>query len=381
MKKASSLRILGTRDAVAWLAVLQRAQQHDFHHLPQYHAVAEEQGEGEAQLFVFEEGEHIVALPLLLRAINPEDQAGWFDATSVYGYGGPIASQADVPGDVVARFQAALSDELDRRRVVSVFSRLHPLIEQQGLLAGLGECPDNGGTISIDLTLPEEAQRAKYNKSCRRALRQLREAGFVGFHDEEKRYLSEFTEVYLETMRRAGAQSSYYFDEAYFNALTHALGSASHLFVALKDGRVAAATLCTVSSGIVQDHLGGTRDAFLEFSPDRLVVDTERAWATTIGARVFHLGGGVGAQQDSVFRYKAGFSDCRHTFRTWRWIIRPDVYGELCTRAAQRNAENGVRAISDRYFPAYRCPTIDAAAEETSPFAEQLVGKEGCLHA
>ena len=66
------------------------------------------------------------------------------------------------------RFQGTLRDELSRARVVSVFSRLHPLIPQQGMLAGLGECVENGQTISIDLTLPDEEQRAHYNKSCRR---------------------------------------------------------------------------------------------------------------------------------------------------------------------------------------------------------------------
>ena len=265
-------------------------------------------------------------------------------------------------------FQIALADELARRRVVAVFSRLHPLIAQDEMLAGLGECPANGHTISIDLTVPDEAQRARYNKSCRVSVRKLRELGFTGFHDREKRYLPEFVSVYLETMRRAGAQSSYFFDETYFNLLTRELDDVSHLFVALKDGEVAAATICTICDGIVQDHLGGTRDAFLKFSPDRLVVDTERLWATEMGARVFHLGGGVGAQQDSVFRYKAGFSDRRHTFRTWRWIIRPEVCEELSASAARRNAANGLRAVSSGFFPAYRCPTTSAADEE----------KEGC---
>jgi len=333
--------------------------------------VAEQRGEGVARLFVYSENGHTIALPLLLRPIYANEPKGWQDATSVYGYVGPVASHDWLPKSFVQSFQAALRDELLRARVVSVFSRLHPLIRQQEMLSGLGECVENGQTISIDVTLPDEVQRADYNKSCRTTLRKLREAGFVCVYDREKRYLQEFVEVYQETMRRTGAQRSYFFDHAYFKMLTRELGQASHLFVALKDGEVAAATICTNCNGIVQDHLGGTRDAFLKFSPDRLVVETERVWAKENGVRVFHLGGGVGAQQDSVFHYKAGFSNRRHTFFTWRWILQPDVFEELCAKKTRWDAMNGLRPISAGYFPAYRCPTMPArepqsVAEETA---------------
>ncbi|HEV7868776.1 MAG TPA: GNAT family N-acetyltransferase [Chthoniobacteraceae bacterium] len=376
---AGTMRILGTSDLAEWRAVLEQSWQHDFHQLPQYHRVAEQRGEGVAQLFVYAQSEHTIALPLLLRPVDLREPDGWQDATSVYGYGGPVASHEKVPVEVARNFQSALAEELERRRVISVFSRLHPLIANDGLLAGLGECPMNGQTISIDLTLPDEAQTARFSRSCRRSLRRLRELGFVGLHDQEKRYLAEFVSVYLETMRRAGAQSSYFFDEAYFGLLTRELGEVSQLFVVLKNGEVTAGTLCTICDGIVQDHLGGTRDAFLKFSPDRLVVDTERLWAKESGARIFHLGGGVGAQQDSVFHYKAGFSDRQHSFRTWRWIIRPELYEELSAKSARRNAANGLSAVSAEFFPAYRCPTSPALAELSARTVVQSAEKEGCL--
>ncbi|HEV3409604.1 MAG TPA: hypothetical protein VG095_04885, partial [Chthoniobacterales bacterium] len=154
MKPAAFLSILGTACTSAWMAVLKRARQYDFHQLPQYHRVAEECGEGTAQLFVYEEGPHLVALPLLLRPVDPTEPTGWQDATSVYGYGGPIASHEVLPDGVVRRFQAALKEALQQRRVVAVFSRLHPLLEQKKLVAPLGSCPADGETISIDLTAP-----------------------------------------------------------------------------------------------------------------------------------------------------------------------------------------------------------------------------------
>jgi Acetyltransferase (GNAT) domain len=359
------VRILRTGDSDEWMAILKEAWQYDFHHLPQYHRVAERHGEGIAHLFVYREGVHMIALPLLLRPVDPAEPGGWQDATSVYGYGGPVASDDAVPEAVARNFRTALAETLAERRVVTVFSRLHPLIAQPKILAGLGECLANGTTISIDLTLSDEEQRAQYSKSCRTSIRKLHELGFIGWHDREMEHLDEFREVYDETMRRVGAPSSYCFDKGYFDLFTRELRNVSHLFVALKDGEIAAATLCTICDGIVQDHLGGTRDAFLKFSPDRLVVDTERIWAKEMGARVFHLGGGVGSQQDSVFHYKAGFSSTRHTFATLRWVLRYDIYEELVAKKERWNQANAVRLSCAGFFPAYRCPTIPTGESET----------------
>ncbi len=352
------MRVWLTNEKSEWMNVLKRTAQHDFHHLPEYHRVAERRFEGIAHLFTYQEDEYLIAFPLMLRAVDPADADGWNDATSVYGYGGPIASHETVPASVVRNFQSALTAALIERRIVTAFSRLHPLFSQRSLLAGLGECRSKGETVSIDLTLPEDEQWAQYAKRCKRSIRKLQESGFIGFHDKDKRYLGEFVDVYHATMRRSGAHPSYYFDRSYFAQLAEELGSRLQLFVVLAGNKVAAASLATLCEDIAQDHLGGTSDEFLDYSPDRLVVDTECAWARAMGARVLHLGGGVGSQNDSVFEYKAGFSPRRHMFSTWCHVLFPEVYDELCDDKAHFNAANGLIAASSEYFPAYRASTI-----------------------
>ncbi len=131
------------------------------------------------------------------------------------------------------------------------------------------------------------------------------------------------------------------------------------MFVAVVDGKIAAAGLFTICDGVVQYHLGGTRDEFLKLSPMALIFDTARLWAIEAGARVLHLGGGVGgAKEDSLFHYKAGFSDRRHDFATWRWVVAPEIYRELCERQTRRNELQGLEPTSADYFPAYRCPAV-----------------------
>jgi hypothetical protein len=371
-RSSGAVQTLRTSNAAEWNDVLSKMRQHDFHHLPQYHRVAEQHGEGIARLFAYSENGYTIALPLLLRLVDTNKPEGWTDATSVYGYAGPVASHEWLPESFLQTFQGTLRDELSRARVVSVFSRLHPLIPQQEMLAGLGECVENGQTISIDLSLPEEEQRAHYKKDCRRRLRKLREAGFVCVHDREKRYLPEFVEVYHETMRRVKAEQSYFFDPTYFSDLAKSLGRVLKLFVVkMPDGEVISGGLFTLCNGIVQYHLGGTRNTALKLSPTVLIFDTVRRWSHKNGAHTFHLGGGVGGKTDSLFQFKAQFSRRRHEFVTWRWIVAPETYRELSRQKQLSDSERGLRAISPSFFPAYRCPsepdTVPAALRAPAP--------------
>jgi hypothetical protein len=49
---ASTVEVLTTADRHPWMAALSRVAQYDFYHLPQWHELAERNGEGRAQLFV-----------------------------------------------------------------------------------------------------------------------------------------------------------------------------------------------------------------------------------------------------------------------------------------------------------------------------------------
>ena len=71
-----------------------------------------------------------------------------------------------------------------------------------------------------------------------------------------------------------------------------------------------------------------------------------RLWGRDRGNRVFHIGGGLGGSDDSLFRYKAAFGSLRQDFHTWRVITDPIAYEKL---AGPVTAE----ALAGR-FPPYR---------------------------
>lgn len=327
-----------------WDRLVARAAFRDVYDLASYHALAEAAGEGEARLLACVADDAFVALPLLVRPIPGAEAAGLHDAGSVYGYAGPLASADPPPPALAERFQHALREVARERGIVAVFSRLHPLRPSSAaLLHGLGEVREHGSTVSIDLRAPEEAQAAAYCSNHRRDLAKARKGGLESFLDEDFRNLDAFVAAYHENMRRVGAGAYYMFPSAYFAGLRERLGGRLHLVACRRGGEFAGGALLTEVDGTVQYHLGAVRDEHLAAAPLKHILDAARRIFAARGAAMLHLGGGRGGAEDSLFRFKAGFSPRRHPFATWRWIARPEAYARL---AAGRDAGD--------FFPAYR---------------------------
>ena len=343
-----------------WLDVLERANQSSFYHLPLYHELHEERGEGKAQLFVYIDGSYLIAIPLLLRPIEggtaPEQNGNrWYDATSVYGHAGPISSHSVLPASVICNFSAQLKATLEGLRIVSVFSRLDPHKSQLELLGGLGRCKHEGYTVSIDLRLSPDAQRAQYRDNHRRNIDKLRRLGVRSFRDHDRVYLNQFIAIYYETMYRVNANRYYFFDTTYFERLL--TSSYVHLFVCFHDGKVICGGLFTLYDGVIEYHLGATADEAQGLAPLKLLIDDVRSWAHQQGAHTFHLGGGVGARDDSLYHFKAGFTHRRHSFHTWRWTVLPDVYARMCRPEPYVRGGDEQPDLDPGYFPAYRDPS------------------------
>jgi Acetyltransferase (GNAT) domain len=334
---------LGAEDA-RWDSLLEQTAAHDIYCLPAWHALAAANGEGEPRLFVYREGPSFIALPLLVRPIEGREDLS--DATSVYGYVGPLVSASPAPPALIAHFQQMLAATAREQRLVTVFARLHPLLDQVPLLEGLGELHAHGSTVSIDLTLPLESQLAAYRSNHRRDLTKLEKIGFACCLDDEFYYLEKFIDIYYENMRRIGASSYYFFKRSYFWRLRERLGRHLLLFVCRRGAEFAGGALFTFMGGIAQYHLGAISTAHLRFAPLKQLLDAARAHLAGRGAAVLHLGGGLGGARDSLFHFKAGFSDRRHSFLTWRWVVDPEAYKQL-------SAAQGREPVAG-FFPAYR---------------------------
>jgi hypothetical protein len=359
----SSYRLIGVDERALWDEALARCGEYDSYHLPGYHAVAGRQGEGEPLLFLFEHKRGCAALPLLIRSVGQVaglDRCRHRDAVSAYGYPG-LLSSVDAANRSAGSFRRQFADTfrraMERLGLVSIFVRQNPMIDSSWLFSSLGEVTALGPAVAIDLTRPEGEQLGAMRHGHRSDVRRARNSGLTVYEDPDFDEIEVFRGLYEETMDRVGAASSYYFPAAYHEELRRQMGEKVKLVFCRRDGRVISGAMFLLSMNVIQYHLGGTATADLgERGASKLILDEMRIWGAQNGFQWLHLGGGLGAREDSLFRFKAGFSKTRLCFSTVKMVIRSGAYRQLLGLREQWDRKNGIAASGDGFFPEYRRP-------------------------
>mgnify|MGYP005624058877 CR=1 FL=1 len=309
-------------------------------------------------------------MPLVLRPLPLEGAWGddILDATSPYGYPAPLFTiPGEQSGDAADNFARcaleALASKMRDLKVICAFVRLHPLLDsRQNILANYGEIVHNGRTVYIDLAGDESELWRQTRGAYRRDMAKLKERGVSAFLDAHCSRLNEFVDIYHKTMQQVGAEQRYFFSKEYFAKLKDALGQKLVLGYARRateesetkfapDEKIAAAGLFTECCSIVQYHLSGSDPDSPDKDATKLILHLVRSWAKERGNRLFHLGGGLGAKQDSLFFFKSGFSKLTADFYTWRVIFEREIY-DAVTKQAQKTASPAPSAAN--FFPAYR---------------------------
>ncbi len=345
------------RNGKEWDSYVKQSFFHDIFHSWKYHSLNEE---GEPLLFVHEEDDLFIALPVIKRKI---ENSAFFDMTSVYGYSGPISSidLTDLPEQTIHRFKIAFLEFMKNENAVCIFSRLHPFIEQYHILENIGGIRENGSTLYIDLTAPVEYQRSKYDKRLFRQIRKLRENGYIIKEANDINDVKAFIEMYHKNMDRLKAASHYYFDEQYFTNILDLDGYDNKLILIYNGTELICGAVVLLSDSIIRNHLSATSPDYLKDSPSKLLTDEISVIGRTMGKKIFHLGGGVGGKEDSLFMFKRYFSDLQVKDRIWCYINDPIAYNNIITKA-------GIEFdASTTYFPLYRQPKI-----KTPPYVPNI---------
>lgn len=334
-----------------WRDILQSTK-HDFYHLPEYSMATVPASEGRVGAAVVSSDECSLFLPLILKEIETND-GRLVDAQSPYGYPAPLLI-GDSKGDVHTLL-GYLVDQLRHIGVVSLFVRLSPLMGlQPSDLGGLGTVVQHGETLSIDLTLSVEDMWSHTRRDHRTQINKSLRLGHVAWMDEEWSHFDGFIDMYHDNMRRVNATSSYMFPREHFYRLKELLPSNLHLCVVEIDGELASSALFSEVNGVVEAYLSASDDRFQKLAPKKLLIHFVRQWAKERGNTIYHLGGGVGAQKDSLHKFKAGFATHHHEFFTWRVIVNDEAYQGL---VANWTDESGrVPGGIEGFFPPYRLP-------------------------
>lgn len=325
---------------------------HDFYHLPEYIKFSAKYEGGEPCAFYASDEKHMFLAPLLIKSIV---DSKYRDVVTPYGYPGPVLTSItekeeglDVFVDRALKGFKTLAKE---KHLVAAFFRLHPLFELPTNVIGKhGQLIHHGPTVSINLLQTNEKTWTETRKGHRSEINQLRKRWLYTAIMDEWQYYDDFINLYIETMKRISAKSSYYFSKDYFYDLRTALQHRLHLCVVISPNHeLAAAGIFIAEAGIIQYHLSGSSEKHISKAPTKLMIDHVRTWARNRGYQIFHLGGGVSAQEDSLYRFKAGFSRQRHSFYTFRMILDASAYTELNDKWLPLEDN-----LDMTYFPLYR---------------------------
>ena len=289
-----------------------------------------------------------VALPLLVRPL-PGDAEG-FDATSCYGYGGPVAT-----GVVdLDEFGAALDAWSRANGIVATFLRFQPALRNHRWCPATAELIELGATVAWELE-PGRDLMAAMHSHHRRAVRKAERSGVTTRVVVAPESLDGFRAMYDHTMRRQQAADFYFFGDDYWDALLQDAGGE----LVLVEGLLAdpedesgaapepvAALLCIARDGWLHYHLGASADAARNVGASNACFLAAARWAQSRELRGFHLGGGVGGGTDSplfTFKHRYDPSSEPLAFHIAKLVHDPERFEQLA----------GTRS-TDGFFPPWR---------------------------
>ena len=334
------------KDSHLWRAEV-NVFEHDFYHTWDFHSLSSLNGEGSPILFKLEYNQQTVIFPLLEREIAGED---YKDLVSVYGYPGPLFSvtEPDLQNELLNK----LVEHISQLGYVSLFSRLHPLLNQNPL--------DNavalGDVVYFDLKDNLEEIYAAMRNNHRRDIRKLKNSELTvkQYDQPSTEQILEFKHIYDLTMDKLSAVDYYYFDESFYQNMCESSDYQVTLFTAYLEGQAIASAMMIQAGGFCEYHLGGTLPEFYRNHPMKLIFSCALDAMHEKGLNCFVLGGGVGSNKDSLFEFKYGFSRKTAAFSIMKKIFDPVIYQQLSAANFTALHLSAVEQDEVGYFPLYR---------------------------
>lgn len=296
----------------------------------------------EGEVFEFNSTKGIT-IPLIKRNIP---NTAYFDLVSPYGYPGIYGPELSLV--LIEEALQELQEFSAKNKIVASFIRLNPITNR--FLFSENEVLTqkvHGRVVTVPLFNAYTDLSKGYSSNHKRGLKKLKKEGFEvcvgGWND-----IDDFISLYNETMTRLEASEYYFFDKDYYKTLFGLDSEFLLLFVLNKNGEKVSGALFSVSDQILQYHLGGTKEAYVAKSPNKLLFD----WVInkfSENKQYLNLGGGLNNRNDSLFNFKKGFSKVTHQFSTLRMVHLLDQYNNLCKDFTKVE-------IKDReaFFPLYR---------------------------
>lgn len=367
-----NIQLLSLDQADYWDKLVRSMDCPDVYYLSSYCALHEQNEEGKAQLFVYEDESGIVIYPFLLRDVHtlPQVTAVWPDAPPLkdmitpYGYGGPLY-KVNVGHDKMRlcdHFQQAMSGYCQEANIVTEFVRFHPLYNNYDAYPDV-EPVLLRHTIAIPLDQDMDTIQSQYTSYQRNRLRLAMRSG-LSARVVPTEYMDEFVQRYKDTLHRLKSSSYYYFSPAYFESISHNLNEQMTLIAVYKDTQIASLVLFLHEQDYAHYHLVASDSQYFPFAPNNYLIHFAVQYFKGLGCKKLHLGGGYSGS-DTLYRFKQGFNRGEPlNYYIGKKIRNEEMYNQLIHRLGGEDRSD--------FFPFYRNSTIEASIDDPKEVKEYV---------
>ncbi len=182
-------------------------------------------------------------------------------------------------------------------------------------------------------------------------IRKAQKTGVEIFWGRSPEFYREFIQLYNATMERDNANAYYYFGEDFYSSILNDFKYNMLIFYALYQNKTIAMSLILFSNQQMHYHLSALNREYKHCAPTNLLLYEAACWGCENGYKTFHLGGGIGSNEDNLYKFKSGFNrNSNNTFEIGRKIFDTEQYDKL---VAIRNAEERINNKTS-FFPKYR---------------------------
>lgn len=336
------IEILSLQENKRWresTELLPREQQ-DVYFTPEYYALYEQNGDGKAYCFVYEEEGDIVLYPFLLNSVNRlgyqlDDE--YYDIQGAYGYNGIVASNKDE--GFIARFHECFDQFCQEHHIAAEFSRFHPLLNNQKLASPKMQTLYSRKTVKLDLTLFEDdIWKTQFSSKNRNVIRKAEKDGVTIVESQD---YDLFREMYDQTMRNVNAEDFYFFPAGYYDRFKETFGDNLILCFAMYEGKPISGSMFMFSKDYAHYHLSGRDKNYYKIAANNVVLWYGIQIAKERGCKWFHFGGGTtGADDDMLLHFKQNFSKENGEFWIGKRIHNQEVYDSIVAQWKERYPES-----------------------------------------
>lgn len=318
-----------------WLAKMPHDRM-DVYYDPEYvHLYVEDHGS--ANCYIYNDGEHVYIYPFIMRPVP--GNAGYFDISAPYGYGGPV-SDTDDP-DFLNQAYRCFNEEALKRNVIAEVIKFHSLLNNHIPLMNIFKgtitkiCP----TVYVDINVDEDYRwKNIYTHANRKNINKAKRSNIEVKATRDDDSWRAFQRLYAVTMDANKTREFYFFSPEYFNSIKKYLAGNYILISCTAAGRIIAVMLVLLGKIYAHCHLLGTDRDFMSTGVNNLLHHELILWCKKNGYLKLHIGGGRGnSDDDSLLRFKKNFSDKLSSFYVGEYVLNPGIYSRLCREWSLNN--------------------------------------------